>query len=908
MHASAALSVSTSVQAHSNCGRANGRAFANATGGVMPYTYDWSGGLSDGNGVTGLSPGTYTVTVTDAAMEQATADVVIDELDGYGSSWQPFGSLGIGASYCDGELAQMIKYSGNSLVDPYDPSSPYGPGPYSYWGNAVANYGQVLNCSNPSGAIVYDVIFIDAPPGTDVTVNYSDADGCEGTAIVTVPPPFEPPSLQILNITPSCLNAAAGTLSVAVNITTNNTFGLYVRPAGQAVDCVANTNLIYFEQQTDGGVKTFVNLPPGDLELVWTTDPNGYSQFDQGSPVTACEGVITFTVPVVSANCGGLTGTLFIDDDANCILGSENRIPNSIVRLEPGPIYLVTDQTGRYDATLPYGSYTITEEHPVFEQSCAAAFTLSSTATQQVNTACSGGVPLDALVSLTSGAARPGFELQYGIRVSNLTPSSTGAVTLTMEVDPLLGFLSANPAPTTVAGNVLTWAAPAFSMTQPFQGRTFQVRFQVPPDVGLLGTTLQATATLITTNADADPSNNTYFHGVEVTGSYDPNDKLAVTNTGKTELWQLGTDEWIDYTIRFQNTGTDTAFTVVITDTLPSNLDPGSIIIGAASHSFTWELRDAGTLKFYFLNILLPDSNVNEPRSHGFVGFRIRPRLPLLPGEEISNIANIYFDFNPPVITEPSVLTVASPGVLVAPRVLLGGPYVQATQRMSDGLRAAGLLPFTEPYTALGYAHVGGGGESISPAMLTVTGDNAIVDWVVVELRSATSPYAVLATRSALLQRDGDVVATNDTGPVTFSQAAGNYRIAVRHRNHLGAMTNAAVALNTSTATLVDLSASATGTFGTNARKAVGTRMVLWSGDSNFNGVVRYAGSTNDRDLVLVAVGGTVPTNVLSNVYAGVDIDMDGTVRYTGTANDRDIILMTIGGVTPTAVILEQLP
>ena len=657
MHTFGALSVTTNVQAHSNCGRANGRAFANATGGVMPYTYDWSGGISSGNAVIGLSPGTYTVTVTDAAMEQATADVLIEELDGYGSNWQPFGSLGIGASYCAGDLAQMINYSGNSLVEPYDPSSPYGPGPYSYWGDAVTNTGQVLNCTDPSGFIVYDVIFIDALPGTQVTVNYSDTDGCEGTRIVTVPPPFEPPNLQVLNITPSCQNGAAGTMTVGVNITTNNTFGLYVRPVGQQVDCVAaEPDLLVFEYAIDGGVRTFTDLPPGDHELVWTTDPSGYSQFNQSSPVTACEGVIPFTVPVVSADCGGLTGRLFIDDDANCILGAENRIPNTIVRIEPGPIYLVTDQTGGYDATLPYGSYTITEEHPVFEQSCPAAFTLSSTATQQVNAACAGGVPLDAMVSMTSGAARPGFELQYGIRASNLTPSSTGAVTLTMEVDPVLGFLSANPAPTTVAGNVITWMAPVFSMTQPFQERTFQVRFQVPPDVGLLGTTLQTTASLNTTNTDADPTNNTYVHGVVVTGSYDPNDKLATTSTGNTSVWQLNEDEWIDYTIRFQNTGTDTAFNVVITDTLQANLDPGSIIMGAASHNFTWELRDAGTLKCYFTNILLPDSNVNEPLSHGFVSFRIRPHLPLLPGTTIVNTANIYFDFNPPIITEPSVL------------------------------------------------------------------------------------------------------------------------------------------------------------------------------------------------------------------------------------------------------------
>src|SRR5690606_8518432 len=103
--------------------------------------------------------------------------------------------------------------------------------------------------------------------------------------------------------------------------------------------------------------------------------------------------------------------------------------------------------------------------------------------------------------------------------------------------------------------------------------------------------------------------------------------------------------EWIDYTIRFQNTGTDTAFNVLITDTLPAYLDPGSFVVGAASHNFTWELRDAGTLKFSFPDILLPDSNANEAASHGFVSFRIKPREPVLPGTMIENFANIYFDF-----------------------------------------------------------------------------------------------------------------------------------------------------------------------------------------------------------------------------------------------------------------------
>ena len=67
-------------------------------------------------------------------------------------------------------------------------------------------------------------------------------------------------------------------------------------------------------------------------------------------------------------------------------------------------------------------------------------------------------------------------------------------------------------------------------------------------------------------------------------------------------------------------------------------------------------------------------------------------------------------------------------------------------------------------------------------------------------------------------------------------------------------------------------------------------------------------GSTNDRDPVLLAVGGATPTNVQSAIYAGADVNMDGQVKYVGSSNDRDPILQTIGGVVPTAVRVQQLP
>jgi uncharacterized delta-60 repeat protein len=248
-----------------------------------------------------------------------------------------------------------------------------------------------------------------------------------------------------------------------------------------------------------------------------------------------------------------------------------------------------------------------------------------------------------------------------------------------------------------------------------------------------------------------------------------------------------------------------------------------------------------------------------------------------------------------------------APSILIQARTHLEGPYDQGTSLMQDQLRIAGLLPTTEPYTAMGYDHVGGGGEQTSPAVLATTGNNAIVDWVLLELRSAGDPASVIATRSALVQRDGDVVDTDGISPIGFALSPGNYHVAIRHRNHHGVMTASPIALS-ATPTTIDLTSSATSTWGTDARKNNNGTMTLWPGDANFDGLVRYTGQNNDRDVVLSAVGGSTPTNVANNVYSGADVNLDGVVKYVGPNNDRDIILQTIGGVVPTAVRSQQLP
>lgn len=139
--------------------------------------------------------------------------------------------------------------------------------------------------------------------------------------------------------------------------------------------------------------------------------------------------------------------------------------------------------------------------------------------------------------------------------------------------------------------------------------------------------------------------------------SYDPNDKQGFPR-GVFDEHFIPENQEITYRIRFQNTGTDTAFNIVILDTLSDLLDLATLRTGAGSHPYSYNLLGPGVLQFLFQNILLPDSNVNEAASHGFVQFSIRPKADLPKPSVIENQAAIYFDFNAPVLTNRTWHTV----------------------------------------------------------------------------------------------------------------------------------------------------------------------------------------------------------------------------------------------------------
>ncbi len=210
--------------------------------------------------------------------------------------------------------------------------------------------------------------------------------------------------------------------------------------------------------------------------------------------------------------------------------------------------------------------------------------------------------------------------------------------------------------------------------------------------------------------------------------------------------------------------------------------------------------------------------------------------------------------------------------VLASPAIFLQGPYDIDAGLMRDLLRANGLLPLSEPFTDLDYIHIGGGGESAAQAVFNVDGPGAVVDWVFLELRDKTDSDVIVATRSALLRRDGRVVDVDGSSPVSFSKVAvDEYYLVVKHRNHLGVMSAFPIAFST-TAVMVDFTNDINKIFGAfNGVTDLGDGFLgLYSGDFNHSGQIQ----NTDFNFMIPTLG--VPAGYLPG-----DHDLNGQVQNT---------------------------
>lgn len=257
--------------------------------------------------------------------------------------------------------------------------------------------------------------------------------------------------------------------------------------------------------------------------------------------------------------------------------------------------------------------------------------------------------------------------------------------------------------------------------------------------------------------------------------------------------------------------------------------------------------------------------------------------------------------------------------LLVSPKVFLQGAYNTTTGLMTESLRTLNLIPTTEPYSAMtnfitAALRGSGGGETTSSSIVgsaAVSGNNSIVDWVMVQLHNGTTG-TVISQRAALLQRDGDVVDTDGTSPVNMAgNAAGSYYVSVKHRNHLGVRTPATLALLKVTTTSHDFTTAQAqafpGAVSNNPMATLGgttTKYGLWGGNANDDNSVKMTGlNANNNDYLKLINTLGASTNTQSNVYSKQDLNMDGSVKMTGlnaSTNDYLRLLNTLGSSTAT--------
>ena len=238
--------------------------------------------------------------------------------------------------------------------------------------------------------------------------------------------------------------------------------------------------------------------------------------------------------------------------------------------------------------------------------------------------------------------------------------------------------------------------------------------------------------------------------------------------------------------------------------------------------------------------------------------------------------------------------------ISIDPKVFLQGPSLNASNPglMNDILRLDDKLPITSPYQDLAVINasvLNDGGTSGNGG----TSDD-IVDWVWVELRAANDNTKLINGRSALLQRDGDVVDLDGLTNLTMNAAPTHYYVVVKHRNHLGIMSASTIGLSSNSVATVDFKNSGFSTFGINAQIQLPSGdMALWAGDVNNDGVVQYAGDTPDSPSILSFVLNdagnflNLPTHSVSGYHA-YDVNLNGISQYSGLNPDTPFILQNV--------------
>jgi hypothetical protein len=527
-------------------------------------------------------------------------------------------------------------------------------------------------------------ITITVQPGIDATISTAQAscNTSNGAIDLTVTAGAAPfvfawstgeTTEDIMNLTPGtycvtiidangCTRSLCDTVSGPFNIFTNQGASACGGSTGFAYALASGGVGPYTYDWSSGQTQPTVgNLPTGWYSVTVT---------DQGSGCSQHRNIFIGQLPNCQAT---ISGYVYSDTAQTCNANGLSGLPNVLVGLSNGS-YTYTDANGYYQFIVnDTMNYTVTVlPFAGVTAHCPSSGNISVDVTGFNQVFANNSFFVDVVASIdlqvtgsTYMGTRPGFPYAVHINACNYGVTPAGNVTVTYTYDPQLIFSASG----TTAGYVhdivnhtLTWT---ISNLNPFQCQMFNARFTLS-QTALLGDTVYNHVEIQPYTNDVNILNNNHSWSNQITNSWDPNDKRSYPHHEGNEYdggyIYYATEKTIQYAIRFQNLGTDTAYTVVIRDELDlTNLDLQSLRVIGASHDYHLDIEGADVLAVWFEDIMLPHAAVDAVGSNGWFLFEINLRENLSLGTQVENTAGIYFDFNEPVITNTTTTTLGEP-------------------------------------------------------------------------------------------------------------------------------------------------------------------------------------------------------------------------------------------------------
>lgn len=375
------------------------------------------------------------------------------------------------------------------------------------------------------------------------------------------------------------------------------------------------------------------------------------------------QGLVLNKTGVLGFNYAIIAGKVYDDHNQNCTQDSgEPGLQGVVVKLLPNNIFLTTDFEGRYyfpvDSSVK--EHFVELQVPKYHLATCGSMKYVRHFSELTIAGIDFGIMPEAdhsdaaihLSDFTGWRARQGFEERYNLCATNTGSKSLLTGKMILKSDNRLSNWTFSVAPDNAVNNTFEWTLPALKSNEKYCviGST-----TIPMSISLGDKIKFETNVLITDIQDEDLSDNTFVLSEKIVAGIDPNDKTTLQEPKILP----GTSE-IDYKIRFQNTGSDTAYNILITDTL----DPHFFI---SSKGIFWESShpefnlagtawlENGNYRYRYAirlpDIKLPDDKTNEVSSHGYISFHINLSKGLELGTTIKNRGYIHFDYQEPILT-----------------------------------------------------------------------------------------------------------------------------------------------------------------------------------------------------------------------------------------------------------------